>query len=273
MLHQRQRQRRVLRLGVGRAARRADRRGGERVEEDGGATSRPSAHADRLRAGRRHRPRAPRAPARCHLHLALPAVRADRHGHRRGDGAGRAAHPRRAGAGRVALQPVVLDAARRRRDDHRRAAAGTSAPPHHRTRTTAPPHHRRATAPLTRAPGASPTRVRPSSPWRWARVRSARTRTNPSRARTHTNGARANAQAHGGALDATSHQPIWDSDERRAVMREAGGWEQPYQRLAFPESLPQVRPEHLLACPQPRPTRPDPPAPTHPAHPPPPPCR
>lgn len=47
-------------------------------------------------------------------------------------------------------------------------------------------------------------------------------------------------QAHGGALDATSHQPIWDSDERRAVMREAGGWEQPYQRLAFPESLPQV---------------------------------
>lgn len=44
-------------------------------------------------------------------------------------------------------------------------------------------------------------------------------------------------------------------------MREAGGWEQPYQRLAFPESLPQVRPEHLLACPQPRPTRPDPPRP------------
>ena len=72
----------------------------------------------------------------------------------------------------------------------------------------------------------------------------------------HTNGARAHAQAHGASLDATSHQPIWDSDERRAVMREAGGWEQPYQRLAFPESLPQVRPPfaaHLLAGHQPRP--------------------
>ena len=40
-------------------------------------------------------------------------------------------------------------------------------------------------------------------------------------------------------------------------MREAGGWEQPYQRLAFPESLPQVRP---LGC---APSR-LPPAPTHP---------
>mmetsp|Transcript_30935 Transcript_30935/g.73419 ORF Transcript_30935/g.73419 Transcript_30935/m.73419 type:complete len:512 (+) Transcript_30935:48-1583(+) len=47
-------------------------------------------------------------------------------------------------------------------------------------------------------------------------------------------------QAHGSTLDAATHQPIWDSDERRAVMREGGGWEQPYQRLAFPESLPQV---------------------------------
>lgn len=45
---------------------------------------------------------------------------------------------------------------------------------------------------------------------------------------------------HGAAL-ASSHAPLWDSDERRAAMRQAGGgWEQPYQRLPFPESLPQV---------------------------------
>ena len=76
---------------------------------------------------------------------------------------------------------------------------------------------------------------------------------------------RTHAQAHGSTLDAATHQPIWDSDERRTVMREGGGWQQPYQRLSFPESLPQVsnpsraalrtRPLSLL-CPAPLPRPP-----------------
>lgn len=42
--------------------------------------------------------------------------------------------------------------------------------------------------------------------------------------------------------------PIWDSDERRAAMRAGGDWEQQYQRLPFPESLPQAsRPSRFSA--------------------------
>ena len=109
----------------------------------------------------------------------------------------------------------------------------------HRLKPTAPapPHHCAPYAcswplPALGAPlGAPLAPLAPLAPMAMSSVRPTRTR--------------AHAQAHGSTLDAATHQPIWDSDERRAAMREGGGWEQPYQRLSFPESLPQVsNPSH-----------------------------